>query len=584
MGKSKKNPSQFTASSSRHCDVCKLEVKIGFGGEGNWAIHLQSKAHKNNLTKNAPPVDSASATSSKKVLTSYFTKKPAERTSAIIPSTVSSPPNRQTPSPLSLLKQVISTLPDTVQTATPNDYLARYASNPRDELDDDSDVWEMADHALNVSFGFGKTAEEISSYVRRGQYGMDAVFQWMERLVKELGVSEALLEGKVERIIEALLLCGATKNIARSVTTPVAPTEVIDVDDEEFVPQTSSATQSSVKAKPRAGQGKPCPGYQLLFPAGQSVYSSYCFYVHVLQDLPWSLNIDENKQLVLHSNECAGCAKVSKKGKETAPLPCTACANLENNAVLMGMRHRAMGGLDPSTPWAYLSYQDLLSILRGKTDTINRLKLQGLNSARKLMVRNRHLAAWKRLAMAIGREDIPRIRTLMATQLRSGASVFSIIEKVDQAARRVYSPRGYDIADFQRAFLIYKLGGRAAAEIAHRALGIPSIDATKRHINTVPLQSSPGFPMFAEMQTNLHACYGTPSGGSGSVVQGVTIAVDELKVQERLRWDPRSNYILGVCREHGDKLGVSALQFKSIVQADDVLSGLKDGTLHFATE
>ena len=110
-------------------------------------------------------------------------------------------------------------------------------------------------------------------------------------------------------------------------------------------------------------------------------------------------------------------------------------------------------------------------------------------------VRNRHLAAWKRLSMAIGREDIPRIRSLMATQHRAGASIFTMLEKIDQAARRVYySPRSYQITDFQRSYLIYKLGGRAAANITHKSLGIPSIDATKRHIVTAPLQSSSGFP------------------------------------------------------------------------------------------
>ena len=62
------------------------------------------------------------------------------------------------------------------------------------------------------------------------------------------------------------------------------------------------------------------------------------------------------------------------------------------------------------------------------------------------------------------------------------------------------------------------------------------------------------------------------------------IAVDELKVQECLRWDPHSNHILRVCREHGSCLGASALEFRSIIQADAVLTGLKDKFIHFATE
>ena len=254
----------------------------------------------------------------------------------------------------------------------------------------------------------------------------------------------------------------------------------------------------------------------------------------------------------------------------------------------MGIRHRALDGADQNTPWSFLSAGQMVSSLRQKTLIINRLKLQALNAARKIGIRNRHLAAWKRLSMAIGREDIPRIRSLMATQQRAGASVFTILEKIDQAARRAYTPLGYEIADFQRAFLIYKLGGRAAANIAHKALGTPSIDAMKRHIMTAPLQSSSGFPTVGELESNLSICYPPHpqdiSLGKPQRVQGMTMAVDELKVQERLRWDPRSNRILGVCREHGGCLGASALEFRSIVQADAVLTGLKDKIIHFATE
>jgi hypothetical protein len=176
----------------------------------------------------------------------------------------------------------------------------------------------------------------------------------------------------------------------------------------------------------------------------------------------------------------------------------------------------------------------------------------------------------------------------MAMQYCTGASIFTMLEKIDQAARRVYSPCGYQITDFQHTYLIYKLGGRAAANIAHKLLDIPSIDATKCHIMMAPLQSSSGFPTTTELKSNLSICY--PSclqsdfSGEAQAIQGMTMAVDELKVQERLRWDLHSNHILGVCREHGSHLGASALKFQSIIQADAVLTGLKDKLVHFATE
>ena len=127
-----------------------------------------------------------------------------------------------------------------------------------------------------------------------------------------------------------------------------------------------------------------CPGYYLEFPAGQSPYTLYAFQIHAIQMLPWSLKMDDDNCLTLHSKQCSGVAKTSLKGKEAAPLPCTSCANLRNHAIILGIRHRALDGAHESTPWSFLSAGQMLSLLRRKTHIINRLKLQVLNAACKI--------------------------------------------------------------------------------------------------------------------------------------------------------------------------------------------------------
>ena len=325
-----------------------------------------------------------------------------------------------------------------------------------------------------------------------------------------------------------------------------------------------------------------CPGYGLKMPHSQSPFVSYPFLLHSVKTLPWKVEVSDAR-LSLRSTRCSGVGQVSKKGKEIEPHACHPCSRLHNDTIIMGIRHRLLDGTHENTPWAYLTAAEILSLLKKKTRQINTLKLRALNSAMTIGVRNRHLAAWKRMAAAIGREDVPRIQSLMAAQTRAGTSVFSIIEKVDQAAARQYSPKGYEWADFERAFLIYKLGGRSAANIAHKALGIPSITATKRHIATKPLQASPGFPTQQELTSNLDHCY--PSASllplDSGVILPIAMLLDELKVQERLRLDPPTDYILGICREHGDNC---ALVFKSIVQADAIADCLRKKIIHFATE
>lgn len=223
-------------------------------------------------------------------------------------------------------------------------------------------------------------------------------------------------------------------------------------------------------------------------------------------------------------------------------------------------------------------------LLRWKTAQIKRLKLNALNKASMLFVRNRHLDTWKRLAVAIGNEDIPRIRSLMARELRAGSSIFTILERIDGAAKWKFSTCGYTQADFERAYLIFKLGGHAAASIA-RTLGVPSINATKCRIAAKPLQSSPGYPTKAELHANLTHCYPDSMPASSfnpsAPILGMTMQINEIKVQERLRWDPCSNQILGVCHKHGNTV---ALEFRSMHQADALLRSLQQGTVYLATE
>jgi len=321
----------------------------------------------------------------------------------------------------------------------------------------------------------------------------------------------------------------------------------------------------------------PCPTYELNIPESQHAFSSYPYLIHTTINLPWDVSVKEER-IFLRSHICSGFARTGKDGRLS---PCSHCQHLHDHNIVTGIRFRLLDGAHEKTPWAYLTVAQLYNALERKSHENNKLKLASLNAARKIDTRNRHLQAWKRLAIAIGREDIPRVRSLIAKECKNGHSVFSMLEKVDRAALKLYRPRGYEEADFQRAFLIYKLGGRAAAAIAQRTLGIPCINSAKKRIVTASIHSSAGIPTTREILSNLEISYPQKAAGEEGIIKGMTIQVDEMKIQERLRWDPRSNMILGVCREHGDKC---ALEFRSEVQADILLDCLQKNEVHLATE
>ncbi len=267
---------------------------------------------------------------------------------------------------------------------------------------------------------------------------------------------------------------------------------------------------SAYAAKTAPAANVICPAYALTFPPGQSAFTAYPYLLHNKQTLPWSV-ILAGGNMRLRSNNCA---KISPSLDAKNASACINCSLLHNHNIVMGIRHRALDGAHQNTPWHYLGPEQMYKALGQKTKTMNYLKLKALNGRRTLAIRNRHISTWKRLAIAVGRDDIPRLRTLVATELRRGSSVFAIVEKIEKAARRAYSPQGYQEADYKLAFLFLKMGGRTIANLASRAFGLPSIDTTKRHISVNPLKSSPGFPTSTELNSNLAACYPSEELGS----------------------------------------------------------------------
>jgi hypothetical protein len=146
--------------------------------------------------------------------------------------------------------------------------------------------------------------------------------------------------------------------------------------------------------------------------------------------------------------------KVSPRITAGKPVPCVDCRILHDNNIVMGIRHRSLDGAHEKTPWAYLSPAQMYSALTAKAKQINTLKLKALSTLRMIGVRNKNIDAWKRLSIAIGTENVPRIRSLVAAENRAGSSVFAILEKVQRAAQRTYSPWGYQEADYQLAYRI----------------------------------------------------------------------------------------------------------------------------------
>jgi hypothetical protein len=253
-------------NATRHCDICHTDVHVGFGGDKNFAQHEASKQHKTNQEK------AKESTKQSKNLTSFFGK-----------TTKSHPPSPRLPVPLPLppttsvidvdsqqtnvessgskgvidmtledstlssneislstvsngrsmlqrFRALVSNLPPSVPTACPTDVLAQFGGDllamARPVINAGEDPWEVViDPLLNRTIGYGKSVVQIAEIVKRGDLGMDGFCNWISVCLDELKISPSLLEMKLERIFDAMVLLYVLPIVYRPILILKSPVE-----------------------------------------------------------------------------------------------------------------------------------------------------------------------------------------------------------------------------------------------------------------------------------------------------------------------------------------------------------------------
>lgn len=105
---------------------------------------------------------------------------------------------------LNKFKAAIDALPLDVPVGVNSDDLAAFSGNPAALIGPDDEPWEILDQVLNRLVGYGATPEGISTVIRWGPLGMDGMYNWVKACIEDLHIGEALLEGKIQRLVEAM--------------------------------------------------------------------------------------------------------------------------------------------------------------------------------------------------------------------------------------------------------------------------------------------------------------------------------------------------------------------------------------------
>ena len=292
-----------------------------------------------------------------------------------------------------------------------------------------------------------------------------------------------------------------------------------------------------------------CKGYSVEFPDGKSPHSAYPLALHDTSTLPWTCKFDE-RGLTLFAQSCLG-----QPGEHSAS--CQPCRNLAKNRSLDRVLTRMKDGVHANVPYAYHDFSGLQEIINRKNQQIEFYRFRGLNQAKKLLGKVAALSEQKRLLMAIASGEVQRVDRIISIGLLQKKGARGLLASVLAAAQGHYRPNSYTEEEDMRALLIWRLAGNRVAGIYQKSQGGPSVSYLRTRSIVpaiIPSHEQPTMEQVkANVQSSLESVLEIIQKQIGGKVLHTVVMFDELATEKRIRWDPKTNYFLGVCRQHAHK-------------------------------
>ncbi|KAJ7104452.1 hypothetical protein B0H15DRAFT_795200 [Mycena belliarum] len=560
---------------------CALMIPVGTGGQANLqANHIDSRDCREAVRRASLPQKPKPVFGS---LLNMFTARPRQ-----VPATVSGPPTlsgpiiealeprpdeatgpdpsnnldpdlawlrdsphvparRETPSPESSesaqvllyeLRNVKELIPDYVPPAASTHPLAIFSIDPMSssESRDVGDDWDAyLQPMLRKAFGRGELIPRTSfEYAQPGKWGLDGFCRFFEYFIDERELDGCRIGRYFQFLIEVITL--------------------------RFPPRTAAAERRDAKAiapgqlhralpiarldyPPTLVRYKPCFGLEIRFGEGQSPHVDYPFGLHKQFVLPWDY-YSKGERFYIQAKACT-------QELVEQDCACRACDDLLLNDVLIGVMQRAAHGVHENTPLIYMPIGVLITVLRRRIEQCRGLKLVKLNDTRKLLGVVAQLEEHKQFVMAVGSGKVTRVAQLVMACLNNGVGIRGILER--------YYPG-----------------------IVHRALGLPGLSTIRSNTVIRPLRASPGFPTIEEIQANIDACAeGEPESSGPPVTVHRVLMLDEIAIEQRPRWDDKTNKILGACRECSHKI---SLELNTEADLQEFFQAVDDDEIHLASE
>ncbi|KAG1863130.1 hypothetical protein F4604DRAFT_2030060 [Suillus subluteus] len=327
---------------------------------------------------------------------------------------------------------------------------------------------------------------------------------------------------------------------------------------------TPSDTSHTINACPGVPIHWPVPGPSFLetFPVGRASAGQGV--------LPFDIDTRGNIPRA-YSQNCAGATTTSMS-------PCSGCTE-----VVGFIEHLLSLAQDtkPHTKYRFLSHSDMVNVARQYSAENNRLKLKGLNDARRVSHILTQLDDYKSLIMALLENNIPHLQHILTVALKRGSSIRQIINTLEDSLAGAYHPRGYTGDDLDMAVLAYRLGGRALLHAFSHRLALPSLRTLQAHRNFTSITPTIGPITPDQLDSNIKNLLLNPLSDSSLPRRGYSVLMDEIALEERASHHRASNSVIGLCHSHSHLVDPSLHTYDSALR---IAEKLAEGKIHLGKE
>ncbi|KAG2338518.1 hypothetical protein BDR05DRAFT_951816, partial [Suillus weaverae] len=265
--------------------------------------------------------------------------------------------------------------------------------------------------------------------------------------------------------------------------------------------------------------------------------------------------------------------------RHTTPgSPCTECLD-----IVPSLEHMVTIAQDikPQVHYRYRSHFDMVQVARQYAEEANRLKLKGLNDARRVTHVLTRLDDYKSLIIALSENDVPRIQHILTVTLKRGSSIQQVINTLEDAITGTYHPRGYTGDDLDIAILMYHLGGRQLLYALSHRLGLPSLRTLQTHRTFTSISPTIG-PITAEQfDANIKTLILIPLQSTIVPRRGYSIMMDEIALEERASHHHASNSVVGLYHSHSHLVDPTLHTYDSVLC---IAEKLAEGLIHLGKE